>query len=176
MKTDHPKFLPAARREGIISKEVESELLVYDRTRDEAHCLNELAAAIWKRCDGRTAPAEIAGSIAEQFGLVLDESVVWLALADLRRKHLLTQSADGTRTIRARSTVSRRQAIRRFGIGAAIALPIVVTIIVPPSGTAGSCRGAGANCETGSQCCSGVCSGGSCLGASANSQGRIRGK
>jgi hypothetical protein len=59
MKIDSSTFLPKARSEGIISKEVDAEVLVYDAVRDRAHCLNETAAAIWKLCDGQTTASEI---------------------------------------------------------------------------------------------------------------------
>ena len=60
MKIDSCAFLPKARSEGIITRELDGELLVYDRTRDRAHCLNKTAAAIWKLCDGATNAPEIA--------------------------------------------------------------------------------------------------------------------
>ena len=90
MKSPRAGSLPTACRRGIITKEVGSELLIYDRTRDKAHCLNESAAAIWKRCDGQTTPAEIALSITNQHDVPLEEAIVWLTLAQLRRRHLLT--------------------------------------------------------------------------------------
>ena len=171
MKSPRAGSLPTACRKGLVIKEVGSELLIYDRKRDKAHCLNESAAAIWKRCDGQTTPAEIARSITNQHDVLLDEAIVCLTLAQLRRRHLLTPF--GEQTLRARSTLTRREAVKRFGIGAAIAFPIVATIIAPLPGHAGSCRGAGATCGTGSQCCSGVCSGGSCLGGPITSYRRI---
>lgn len=177
MKIDHSRFLPEARREGIISKEVEEELLVYDRTRDKAHCLNESAAAIWKGCDGHTSPAEIAVSLAKEHGVAVDEQVVWLALAELRRSHLLEEPAaidqKGNRNkaewppaIVAMASMSRREAVRRIGLGAAIALPIVVSIAVPPPAQAGTCLHNNSNCTSSADCCSGVCAGSPrrCLG------------
>src|SRR6476659_4984635 len=65
MKIKATEFLPLARREAIITKEVDSELLVYDVTRDQAHCLNETAAAVWRLCDGRTSVAAISEESTE---------------------------------------------------------------------------------------------------------------
>ena len=166
MRTTCPSALPVARRKGLVTKEVGSELLIYDRARDRAHCLNESAAAVWRRCDGQATPADIARSITKQHDVPVDEAMVCLALAQLRRRHLLKPF--GSPTVRARSTLTRREAIRRFGIGAAVAVPLIVTIVAPFPGQAGSCRGVGATCGTGSQCCSGVCSSGSCLGGPAS--------
>ncbi|HJZ82776.1 MAG TPA: PqqD family peptide modification chaperone [Pyrinomonadaceae bacterium] len=46
--------LPRARSENLVIRELDDETLVYDMERDEAHCLNQTAALVWQRCDGRT--------------------------------------------------------------------------------------------------------------------------
>lgn len=170
-------FLPAARRESIICKEVEGELLVYDLTRDKAHCLNESAAAIWKRCDGRTSVKEIAASLAKEVGTTVDERVVWLALADLRRTHLLEEPqllqpnhSDNSKAKPQKTSawpqamlgMSRREAVKRIGLGAAIALPVVISITAPTAAQAGSCSAATASCGSPMECCSKRCTGGAC--------------
>jgi hypothetical protein len=176
-------FLPEVRREGIICKEVEGELLIYDLTRDKAHCLNDSAAAIWKRCDGRTTTKEIADSLAKEVGASVDERVVWLALADLRRSHLLEepervdesvdQKAGRNNNQKKRQKsgewphgilpMSRREAVKRIGLGAAIALPVVISITAPTAVQAGaSCRASGQACNFAMECCSGLCPSGTC--------------
>ena len=168
MKIPHRIFLPAARSDEIVSRAVDNELLIYDRRRDKAHCLNSTAAAIWRHCDGRSTVGEIAHAIARETGGAADETVVQLGLEELSRRHLLTAAPLHP------APVSRREAVRRIGLGAAIALPIVMTITAPTAVQAGSCRAGGASCGTGSQCCSGVCSGGTCLGGVVNPQDRTR--
>ena len=168
------RYLPAARRDEIVTREVDGELLIYDRARDKAHCLNETAAAIWKCCDGRTTARDIAESLARETAAAADERVVWLGLDELRRKHLLADSDHWPQTSSGTSTLSRREAIRRIGLGAAIALPVVVTITAPTPAQAGTCKSGGQPCGTGGQCCSGVCSGGSCLGGPLNQERRRR--
>lgn len=170
-------FLPEARRTGVIRKEVDGELLVYDLTRDKAHCLNESAAAIWKRCDGRTSIKEIAASLAKEVGATLDERVVWLALADLRRSHLLEEpkptvvNEDGNNSQKKQTKsnqwpqvmlgMSRREAVKRIGLGAAIALPVVISITAPTPAQAGSCGTVGTPCTMAAECCN-TCSNGFC--------------
>lgn len=166
MKSNPPAFLPAARLTQIITKEIDGELLVYDQTRDQAHCLNESAAAIWKRCDGHTTTPEIAESLAAEFGNSVDVSIVWLGLDELRRNDLLAAPKDWPSAADNSSTLSRREVLRRIGLGAAIALPVVATIVAPTPAQAGTCRHANSSCTTGGQCCSGVCTGSplKCLG------------
>jgi transposase len=186
-------FLPEARRTGIIRKEVDGELLVYDLTRNKAHCLNESAAAIWKRCDGRTSIKEIAASLSKEVGATVDERVVWLALADLRRTHLLEEPRDknqGTRETgqptlgadesgvepphskkkqktspwpQAMLGMSRREAVKRIGLGAAIALPVVISITAPTPAQAASLLSSGLPCSTSAECASGTCTSNVCV-------------
>lgn len=210
MKIEATEFLPLARREAIITKEVDGELLVYDITRDKAHCLNETAAAVWQLCDGRTSVAAIAERLtddgrpgtaeeerltddgrpatgAEQSGKSQyqsakgeaqsffgrrspvagrsrDTRIVWLALDQLRRSHLLEEAtAENEKTfwpaaIPGLANMSRREAVRRIGLGAAIALPIVMSMTAPTAVEAAvSCKHHCDPCATSAECC-GVCS------------------
>jgi hypothetical protein len=169
MNSNPPEFLPTARLQQLITKEIDDELLVYDQIQDKAHCLNKSAAAIWKRCNGQTTPSEIAKSLAVELGTSVDLSIVWLGLDELRRKDLLAETGESENwgfRVHTSATMSRREAIRRVGLGTAIALPIVATIVAPTPAQAGTCRHANSSCTTGGQCCSGVCTGSplKCLG------------
>ena len=140
---------PCARRERLIVRELPDEVLVYDLDRDQAHCLNRTAAEVWKQCDGHATPADIARRLGR-----LDERIVWLALDQLSQHHLLKQKVDWPATM---SRMSRREAVRRLGIGAAIAIPLISSIIAPTPAQAVSCFPTCHPCNTGSDCCSGVC-------------------
>jgi len=48
MNNHHPAQLPLARKDQLIVKEVDDEVLVYDLKTDQAHCLNKTAALVWK--------------------------------------------------------------------------------------------------------------------------------
>ncbi|MDQ1639526.1 MAG: hypothetical protein QOF62_2865 [Pyrinomonadaceae bacterium] len=253
MKIEATEFLPLARREAIITKEVDGELLVYDVARDKAHCLNETAAAIWQLCDGRTSVAAISEQLAvgsgqrdgavgsrqtadgsrqmaeggrqlaegsrqsadgsrqpaADFSLSTqhsalstspqpalstsqqptpdtrhptpnptgsrhlaskasdtrhpapDTNIVWLALDQLRRSHLLEET-DSKKfwppAIAGITNMSRREAVRRIGLGAGIALPIVMSMTAPTAVEAAvSCKHHCDPCATSAECC-GVCS------------------
>jgi hypothetical protein len=147
---------PRAREEGLVIQELPDELLVYDLNRHKAHCLNQTAAFIWKRCDGKTTVAEIAARLRKEFNAPGDEEVVWLALDQLNQSHLLrervTRRSDAKR-------VSRRDVLRKAGLAAAVGLPLVTSILAPTAQAQVSCLPRGAACTLNSQCCSGNCRG-----------------
>ena len=168
------KIFPKARTDGLVVEELDDEVLVYDMDRDRAHCLNSTAALVWKLCDGRKNASEIARELhrtiqkpdvrSSQRGInapsvQATEELVWLALDQLSRDRLLEKETFAASSV---SLISRREAIRRVGIGAAIAIPVVASITAPTAVQAGSCKASGANCGTGSQCCSGICSANTC--------------
>lgn len=165
------EHLPKARRDGLIVRELEDETLVYDQERDEAHCLNQTAALVWKYCDGQVSATEIAALVESELQTPVDEQVVWLALAQLRRKRLLTERVPHTRST---PRISRRELAHKLAQAVVIALPLITTIAAPMPASAASCSPncgvpplaeccpAGCPCQGGMICCTGVCSGGSC--------------
>ena len=58
--------LPRARIDGLVIKELPNETLVYDLERDEAHCLNQAAALVWKHCDGKTTIVKMTSLLQAQ--------------------------------------------------------------------------------------------------------------
>ena len=119
---------PKTRDDNLLVHQVEDEIVVYDRTRKEAHRLNESVAKVWNRLDGKRSVGEIAG------GLDLDESVVALAIDDLANAQLLESSEP--------LSVSRRSALRRVASAAAVGvlLPVVTSIPAPLAAMARSGR------------------------------------
>ena len=150
---------PVARRRGLVVKEVCHEVLVYDTESDRAHCLNEAAAQVWKLCDGRRDARAIAQAMQEEQNVTVDEKVVLFALTQLGRDGLLEQQLVTPNVFRG---MSRRQMMRTLGIATAVALPLVTSIVAPTAIQAASCRPSGASCNGSGQCCSGLCSSGTC--------------
>jgi Coenzyme PQQ synthesis protein D (PqqD) len=159
MNKNSPAHRPIARKQGLVIQELPDEVLVYDLERDRAHCLNETAAFVWQRCDGRTSTAQIARTLGNQFNCEVDEQVVWLALDQLGRNHLLQRQLNSPPTVKG---ISRRALVRTLGIATVVAVPLVTSILTPTAQAATSCLGAGAVCSDGVQCCSGFCSDGRC--------------
>src|ERR1700674_441139 len=89
MKQARNQQKPLARKAGLVIQELPDEVLVYDLERDRAHCLNQTAAFVWQRCDGRTSTGEIARSLGQEVNAAVDEKVVWFAIDQLGRNHLM---------------------------------------------------------------------------------------
>ncbi len=154
MKEKAGRAVPDARKEGLVIQELADEVLVYDLQRHKAHCLNHTAAWIWKHCDGRATVAEMARLLQAESKAPLDEGIIWLALEQLERDHLLSG-----RIPRPSATprLSRRELVGRLGLVAAITLPLVTSIVAPTASQAGSCLATGAPCTKNSDCCSNAC-------------------
>lgn len=154
---------PRARKQGLVVQALPDETLVYDLDRDRAHCLNETASLVWGRCDGRTTTKEIAQFLTKSLKHPVDEKIVWVALDQLDRNHLLSEESPIPKTI---AGMNRREVVRALGLTAAIAIPAVVSIVAPLPAQAATCLGNGQPCSSSPQCCPGlVCSGGSCFAA-----------
>jgi hypothetical protein len=126
---------PTARKAGLVIQEMPGEVLVYDLDTNKAHCLNETAAFVWKSCDGNTSIPDIAGVLASQTGKSVNEDLIWLAIDQLNENRLLDQEIAS-----AFSGQSRREAIKKIGMASMIALPIIASLVAPPSVLAvGSC-------------------------------------
>ena len=152
--------LPKARIEQLVIKELGDETLVYDETNHEAHCLNRTAAFVWRHCDGRTSVAKIARLLTKEMNTPVSEQLVWFALSQLEKAQLL-----GKHLVRPINVVqiSRRELMRRLGIAAAVALPLVTSIVAPTTAEAASgCAGAGQSC-TAIPCCPGLNCDGICF-------------
>ena len=165
---DSPVLTPKARTDQLIIKELPDETLVYDRETDKAHCLNRTAATVWKNCDGQTSVKDISASLGVGSEAPVDEEIVWLALQQLEQFKLLEQAPNPPQTF---AGMTRRQLMRNLGV-AAVALPVVVSIVAPMAAEAQSCSG-GTNrppqcpCGSGNQCASGFCVGSKCCPSAA---------
>ena len=58
--------------------------------RHKAHCLNPSIATIWRACDGTRDAAALALVLQEKLQTPIHEEVVWAALEQLNKTHLLT--------------------------------------------------------------------------------------
>ncbi len=147
--------IPKARKNGLVIQETGDEVLVYDVDSNRAHCLNRTAAFVWKSCDGRRSVPEIAALLGKELANKVDEDLVWLAIDQLSNESLLES---GIRL--KRSGFSRRDAIRKIGLAAAVTLPVVAMLSFPNGALAVTCAASycgtndpGNGCGGGQYCC-----------------------
>src|SRR5204863_9852969 len=106
---------PSARKAGLVVQELPDETLVYDLERDRAHCLKQTAAFVWRQCNGRATAAEIARALKAETAAPVDERIVWLAIDQLGRNHLLDETPEPPPRF---TGLNRREVIRALGLTA----------------------------------------------------------
>jgi hypothetical protein len=149
-------FKPLARKENIVVQEAENEVLVYDLNTNQAHCLNSTAAFVWQACDGSKSIETISAALAEKSGKQVPQEVVWMAIEQLQEKDLVSAGA-------APSGSTRRDALKKFGLAAMIALPIVASLAAPTSVMASTSCTCGTDADCLAQAgCDPVCVGALC--------------
>jgi hypothetical protein len=154
VKADRSNQVPKARHEQLIVKELPDELLIYDLKHDQAHCLNETAALVWKNCDGRKTVDQLRELMEDNAGSPVPEEMVWLALDQLGTFRLLDEAALKPAQF---AGMTRRDLVRRVGM-AAIALPVILSIVSPTAQAQASGIAPGGCCGSPGQCASGNCS------------------
>ena len=123
---------PQRRRDSVVVSDVEDETVVYDLTRHKAHCLNPTAALIWSYCDGETTIPEMTRRLGEHLGTRVGDDLIWRALDQLHKAHLLAEPIEVPTDARG---LSRRDLLRRWSLAAAM-LPIVASLVVPTAAIA----------------------------------------
>jgi hypothetical protein len=146
---------PKARTENLIVSNVGDDVLVYDRSRDRAHNLNQTAALVWRNCDGQATVPQLVTRLASAGNTGVTSDVVLLAVDRLGKAGLLMERSD--------TGFSRRALLRKAGtsiIAGAIVLPLVTSIVAPKALAAASMC-IDRSCQANKDCCGGnpTCSG-----------------
>ena len=128
---------PVASTKDLVIQELGNETLVYNTSTNQACCLNETAAFVWSNCKGDKSIDDIAVSLEQRFGQTVSHDFVRLAVSRLKDKDLLSESGLGVVP-----GTNRREAIKKIAFAAAIAIPVVASLVAPPSAMAqtSSCR------------------------------------
>ena len=150
------RFVPHARSTGLIITDLDEEILVYDKECDKAFCLNQTSALVWKYSNGKRTVAEIARAMEHKLHSSVDVQVVWFALQQLEKDHLMR--ADAALPKQA-AGISRREFVKKMGMTAvAVTVPAIISMTAPLSAFAQSCLPiATQGCTASSQCCNGCC-------------------
>lgn len=129
---------PKGRKSSLVVQELNNEIMIYDMTENKALCLNETSAIVWQACDGNNTISEITRILTEKLGKSANEDLVWLAIEQLKKENLIENSNELKSPFLG---MSRRDVIKKVGLGTLIALPVVASIIAPTPVLAGSCFG-----------------------------------
>ena len=139
---------PEGRCEDLVIQDVSDEVLIYDVKTKRAHHLNSTAAFVWKCCDGKSSILDIRKKYEQKTQERVSEDIIWLAIEQLSGRDLLVDpvavSFKGQ---------SRREALKRISIAAAVILPIVASLKVPVAAqSASSCLSPACTCTLVANC------------------------
>jgi len=142
------RVAPKARKENLVVQEFDGEVLIYDLNTNKAFSLNETSSLVWQLCDGDNSVSEISESISRKLNSPANEDLVWLALDQLKKEKLIS---NGEEVVSNFAGMSRREVIKKVGLGTMIALPLVSSLVAPTSVSAGAsvCTGM---CTANSDC------------------------
>ena len=111
-----------------IVEQLMNEVMIYDQKRNKAFCLNHKAAFVWQHCDGTTTIDELATLLRQVSAEPVDTTVIQFALETLAADGLLEPSTFESRVVPAGMT--RRSLMQKFGLSAAMSLPVVTALLV----------------------------------------------
>lgn len=152
---------PSARKDDLIIQEVDGETLVYDLKTNKIVSLNKTSSLVWKNCDGKKTAAEIAKEIQHNIGTKINEDFVYFAVNQLNKENLLKPPFDYSDKF---AGMSRREVIRKVGVGAMASLPVVAALVAPSAIQAQTCTGIGTMQVPGCPCSQPAdCAPGSCM-------------
>lgn len=138
-----------SREANLVVTDLNNETLIYDFSRHKAYCLNETAAFVWKKANGKQSVSQIAEALAKKTKQTVNEEIIWLAIEELNKENLIAKFDETDSPLKG---ISRREAVRRVGLATMIALPVVSSLIVPKAAHAASnAGGCGAPCNNGCQ-------------------------
>jgi hypothetical protein len=121
---------PLARTEDMVVEELEHEVLVYDPKSKRAHCLDAVAARVWRAADGSSDVEALANR------LDLSVELVEQAVAELESCELLEtfglDIVDSNGNGNGNGLTRREMTIRSAKVGTAVAAaPLVYSILAP---------------------------------------------
>lgn len=126
---------PVVRKNNLVVQEVDGEVLVYDLRENKVFCLNQTSALVWQHCDGEKSVPQIRELINNKLGSSATDDLVWLALDQLAKENLIENEEALPEHL---TGISRRDVIRKVGLGTMVALPLVSSIVAPRAAAAQS--------------------------------------
>jgi len=124
---------PRRTRHPLSIQEIGKETLVYDEHRHKAFCLNEGSSVIWRLADGERTVAEMGVAASLALGNPVSDEFILFALDELRRDGLIEAGSTGFEP-----AISRRTMLQNLGVGGAMLLPAIASIVAPTAAQAQS--------------------------------------
>jgi hypothetical protein len=112
-----------------IVEQLMNEVMIYDQKRNKAFCLNQKAAFVWRHCDGATTIGQLTALLQQASSEPVDGAVIQFALETLAADGLLEPT---TFESRVPAGMTRRSLVQKFGLSAAMSLPVVTALLVAP--------------------------------------------
>lgn len=119
---------PLSRKDNLVVQEVNGEVLVYDLNDNKAFCLNQTSALIWQACSGERTIPDISRFVSQKLNTPANEDLIWFALDQLKKEKLISHETEASNHF---AGMSRRDVVKKVGLGTMIALPIVASMIAP---------------------------------------------
>ncbi|HRH44469.1 MAG TPA: PqqD family protein [Pyrinomonadaceae bacterium] len=126
---------PKSRQENIVMQETNDETLIYDLQTNKAFLLNQTSAFVWNQCDGQKDVQQIAAALARKNQQPINKEIIWLAIDELERNSLLTETAKSASPLH---ELSRRELVKRVGLTTMMALPVISSLVAPTAANAAS--------------------------------------
>jgi hypothetical protein len=123
---------PCSIRQHLSIQQIGTETLIYDELRHQAFCLNQSSSLIWQLANGENSVAQIAESATAQLNYPVSKDFVLFALEQLRKDGLIQPAASTA----ASPAISRRAMLQQLGVGGALLLPVVASIVAPTAAQA----------------------------------------
>lgn len=146
-------FVPRRRPSGLVTENLDGEVLLYVEATHKAFCLNPPAARVWESIDGTLDVSAIARRTS------LEPELVTGTLREMGEAGLLESVTE----LPASGVDLSRRRLVRAGL---VAIPFIMAITVPRAAEAASCtvgRPGGPACSPAKPCCTGICQpGGTC--------------
>lgn len=118
-----------ARTSDIYIQPLPTEVVLYDRSNHQAHCLNTTVFKVWENADGTRSVDQLAEILNNDLDVPCGRDVVLLALEDLRTANLLQNAtAPPEAQLPSRRDIARKLSVAGLSVSL---LPFIGSMVAP---------------------------------------------
>ena len=144
-------------RAGLLSHQLDGQLLIYDACDDRVHLLDTTTGHVFELLEeGGRGHDGIVAELAIRMNAMESESLLQLSLEELRKADLLEEVSGPIAPL---SEINRREALRKVGVAGAgvLLIPAIATLTASRAYAQTSCLTLGEACQAdGPACCAGL--------------------